>query len=109
MVTCQGFYISHPATNRRQRLGLGLGEACPSQELETLDGPLASKHYRYKLREALMFEGLLQPMHLLVIALAIFFLGPKKLPEMAKGLGEGIRGFKAALSGSEKLDPPGQV
>ena len=56
-----------------------------------------------------MFEGLFQPMHLLVIALAIFFLGPKKLPEMAKGLGEGIRGFKAALSGSEKLDPPGQV
>jgi sec-independent protein translocase protein TatA len=56
-----------------------------------------------------MFEGLFQPMHLLVIALAICFLGPKKLPEMAKGLGEGIRGFKVALSSSENLDPPGKV
>ena len=29
-----------------------------------------------------MLEGLFQPMHLLVIAVAILFLGPKKLPEM---------------------------
>ena len=56
-----------------------------------------------------MLEGLFQPMHLLVIAVAILFLGPKKLPDMAKGLGEGIRGFKAALSSPGKLDPPSQV
>jgi sec-independent protein translocase protein TatA len=57
-----------------------------------------------------MFEGLLQPMHLLVIAVAVLFLmGPKKLPELAKGIGEGIRGFKEALNNSEKLDPPGRV
>jgi sec-independent protein translocase protein TatA len=56
-----------------------------------------------------MFEGLFQLTYLLVIALAIFFLGPKKLPEMAKGLGESIRGFKAAVSSSEKRDPPRQV
>jgi sec-independent protein translocase protein TatA len=46
-----------------------------------------------------MFEGLFQPMHLLVIAgIAILVFGPKKLPEFGKGLGEGIRGFKAAMS-----------
>ena len=46
-----------------------------------------------------MFEGLLQPMHLLVIlVIAIFVFGPKKLPELGKGLGEGIRGFKKAMS-----------
>jgi len=45
-----------------------------------------------------MFEGLLQPMHLLVIlGIAILVLGPKKIPELGKGLGEGIRGFKSAL------------
>jgi sec-independent protein translocase protein TatA len=45
-----------------------------------------------------MIEDLLQPRHLLVI-LAIFMLlfGGKKIPEMAKGLGEGIRNFKTAL------------
>ncbi|HLJ50995.1 MAG TPA: twin-arginine translocase TatA/TatE family subunit [Bryobacteraceae bacterium] len=45
-----------------------------------------------------MFEGLLQPMHLLVILIVgVFVFGPKKLPELGKGLGEGIRGFKSAL------------
>jgi sec-independent protein translocase protein TatA len=49
-----------------------------------------------------MFEGLFQPMHLLVIlAIALLVFGPKKLPELGKGLGESIRGFKAALSGSD--------
>jgi sec-independent protein translocase protein TatA len=46
-----------------------------------------------------MFEGLLQPMHLLVIlGIAMLVFGPKKLPELGKGLGEGIRGFKKAIS-----------
>ena len=49
-----------------------------------------------------MFEGLFQPMHLLIIfAIAVLFLGPKKLPEIGKGLGESIRGFKKALSDGE--------
>jgi sec-independent protein translocase protein TatA len=46
-----------------------------------------------------VFEGLVQPMHLLVILIiAMFVFGPKKLPELGKGLGEGIRGFKKAMS-----------
>jgi sec-independent protein translocase protein TatA len=52
-----------------------------------------------------MFEGLLQPTHLIVIFVAgLFLLGPKKLPELGKGLAEGIRGFKEALSSGEKPD-----
>jgi sec-independent protein translocase protein TatA len=48
-----------------------------------------------------MFDGLFQPMHLLVIfGIALLIFGPKKLPELGKGIGEGIRGFKAAM----KLD-----
>lgn len=46
-----------------------------------------------------MFEGLFQPMHLLLIGLiAIIFFGPKRLPELGKGLGESIRGFRDAMS-----------
>ncbi len=49
-----------------------------------------------------MFEGLFQPMHLLVIlGLALLVFGPKKIPELGKGLGEGIRGFKSALQQAE--------
>lgn len=45
-----------------------------------------------------MFEGLFQPMHMLVIfGIALLVFGPKKLPELGKGIGEGIRGFKAAI------------
>lgn len=45
-----------------------------------------------------MFEGLLQPMHLLVIlVIAALFFGPKKLADLGKGLGDGIRGFKDAI------------
>ena len=50
-----------------------------------------------------MFEGILQPGHLLVIlGIALLVFGPKKLPELGKGLGESIRGFKAALRGDEE-------
>jgi len=45
-----------------------------------------------------MFEGLFQPMHLLVIfAIALLIFGPKKLPELGKGLGEGIRSLKEGM------------
>jgi sec-independent protein translocase protein TatA len=47
-----------------------------------------------------MFEGLLQPMHLLLIlGIVLVVFGPKKLPELGRGLGEGIRGLRGALSG----------
>jgi sec-independent protein translocase protein TatA len=50
-----------------------------------------------------VIEDLLQPRHLLVIlGIALLMFGPKKLPELGKGLAEGIRGFKDAL----KLTPP---
>ena len=45
-----------------------------------------------------MFEGLLQPMHLLLIGIiAMVVLGPKRLPELGRGLGEGIRNFRDSM------------
>jgi sec-independent protein translocase protein TatA len=50
-----------------------------------------------------MFEGLFQPLHLMVIAgIALLIFGPKKLPELGKGLGESIRGFKSAMAAKEE-------
>ena len=49
-----------------------------------------------------MFEGLFQPMHLLIIFfIALLVFGPKKLPELGKGLGEGIRALKAGMKDGE--------
>jgi len=53
-----------------------------------------------------MFEGLFQPMHLLVIfAIALLVFGPRRLPELGKGLGEAIRGFKNSVNGGETTPP----
>jgi sec-independent protein translocase protein TatA len=54
-----------------------------------------------------MGEGLFQPTHLLLIfVIALFVFGPKKLPELGKGLGEAIRGFKDSLHSRETPPPP---
>lgn len=46
-------------------------------------------------------------MHLLmIVAIAILVFGPRKLPELGKGLGEGIRGFKAAIKGEAEAATP---
>jgi len=50
-----------------------------------------------------MLEGIFQPMHLLVIfGIALLVFGPKKLPELGKGIGEGIRGLKSAMKDHEE-------
>jgi sec-independent protein translocase protein TatA len=42
-------------------------------------------------------------MHLLVIfGIALLVFGPKKLPELGKGIGEGIRGFKSAMKADDE-------
>jgi sec-independent protein translocase protein TatA len=47
------------------------------------------------------------PMELLVILLvALLLFGGKKIPELAKGLGEGIRNFKESLKGDEQPPAP---
>src|ERR1700720_2958628 len=52
-----------------------------------------------------MFEGLFQPMHLLLIlGIALLFFGPKRLPELGKGLGTSIRDFRDAMSGQKPDD-----
>lgn len=49
-----------------------------------------------------MFEGLFQPMHLVIVLfIALLVFGPKKLPELGKGLGDGIRSFKDSMREKE--------
>jgi sec-independent protein translocase protein TatA len=52
-----------------------------------------------------MFEGAFSPLHWLVVLLIVLLIfGPRKLPEVGKGLGAAIRGFREALKGvSEEI------
>lgn len=54
-----------------------------------------------------MFDGLFQPMHLLIIFfIALLVFGPKKLPELGKGIGEGIRALKAGMKDTPEDPKP---
>ncbi len=45
-----------------------------------------------------MLEGIFQPTHLLLIfGIALLVFGPKKLPELGKGIGAGIRALKDGI------------
>jgi sec-independent protein translocase protein TatA len=56
-----------------------------------------------------MVRDLLTPMHLLLIVLAFIVLfGGKKLADVGKGLGEGIRNFKSSLKGDDQPTPPSE-
>jgi sec-independent protein translocase protein TatA len=53
--------------------------------------------------------GIENPVHLLFIAIvALLVLGPKRLPELARALGHGIREFRQAVSleSEQPLQPP---
>ena len=52
-----------------------------------------------------MIEGLLQPTHLVIIlVIALIVLGPKRLPEAGRGLGEAIRGFRSSFEDRDHRD-----
>jgi sec-independent protein translocase protein TatA len=47
------------------------------------------------------------PMHLLIVAIVILVLfGGRKIPELMRGLGEGVRGFKEGMSGAQASSTP---
>jgi sec-independent protein translocase protein TatA len=46
-------------------------------------------------------------MHLLIVAIVILVLfGGRKIPELMRGLGEGVRGFKEGMSGNPQAPAP---
>ena len=46
-----------------------------------------------------MFSGLLQPTHLIILlAVALIFLGPKRLPSAGRAIGQGLREFKDSIN-----------
>jgi sec-independent protein translocase protein TatA len=52
-----------------------------------------------------MGAGLLQPTHIIfVIVIALLVFGPKRLPEMGRSIGNGIREFKDSIDGNSSPD-----
>ena len=54
--------------------------------------------------------GALQPMHLFVVGLvALLVLGPKKLPQLARSIGESMKELKKSLRGVTESEPVAMV
>ncbi|MGH2843663.1 MAG: Sec-independent protein translocase subunit TatA/TatB [Solirubrobacteraceae bacterium] len=50
-----------------------------------------------------MFGDIIQPTHLLfILVVALVVLGPKRLPEVGRSLGKGLRDFRSAMSGVQE-------
>jgi sec-independent protein translocase protein TatA len=49
------------------------------------------------------------PELLVILVVALLLFGGKKIPEVAKGLGEGIKNFKNALKTEENVDEKKQA
>ena len=46
----------------------------------------------------------LQPFDLILLVVVLLVFGPKRLPEMGRSLGKGMRGFKTAITGKDDDD-----
>lgn len=52
-----------------------------------------------------MFGSIGMPELIVILVIALLVLGPKRLPEVARSLGEAIRGFRKATNEPESASP----
>lgn len=51
--------------------------------------------------------GEFSPMHwLIILAIVLLLFGGKKIPEVMRGLGAGVRSFKEGMQGDGQTHPP---
>jgi sec-independent protein translocase protein TatA len=57
-----------------------------------------------------VFTNILQPSHvIIVLVVALLILGPKRLPEAGRALGQGLKEFKSSISSDHHDDAQEQI
>ena len=57
-----------------------------------------------------MLTNILQPTHLMIVlGIALLILGPKRLPEAGRALGQGLKEFKSSISAGHDDEPQDQI
>ena len=55
-----------------------------------------------------MLTNILQPTHLIIVlVIALLILGPKRLPEAGRAVGQGLKEFKNSITGPVDAAPQG--
>jgi sec-independent protein translocase protein TatA len=53
-----------------------------------------------------VFTSILEPSHLIIILIvALVFLGPRRLPEAGRALGQGLKEFKSSINATHEPAP----
>ena len=53
-----------------------------------------------------MLTSILQPAHLLILLVVVLLvLGPKRLPDAGRALGQGLNEFKDSITGTPEAEP----
>ena len=52
-----------------------------------------------------IFGSLGLPEILVILLIVVFLFGARRIPEIARGMGEGIRGFRTSLKGADDSTP----
>jgi TatA/E family protein of Tat protein translocase len=86
---------------------VGDSAATPSEGRQRVGGDRADAQLPWARGASLMAMGIDNPVHLLFIAVvALVVLGPRRLPELARALGKGVREFREAVG--EGAAAPGE-
>ena len=57
-----------------------------------------------------MLTSILQPTHVIIVLIvALLVLGPKRLPEAGRAVGQGLREFRSSVSGAHDDDAQDQI
>jgi sec-independent protein translocase protein TatA len=57
-----------------------------------------------------VLSNILQPTHLVIVLMvALLILGPKRLPDAGRALGQGLKEFKNSISSDHDDDPQDQI
>jgi sec-independent protein translocase protein TatA len=57
-----------------------------------------------------MLTSILQPTHLLILLIVVLLvLGPKRLPEAGRALGQGLKEFKSSVTGAHHADAEDEI
>jgi sec-independent protein translocase protein TatA len=61
-------------------------------------------------KDCTVLTNILQPTHLIIVLIvALLILGPKRLPDAGRALGQGLKEFKNSISSDHDDDPQDQI